>query len=105
MQPTKEQLNAEFQIVLAIADASRELKEVPAGHIYNSNELSFLKSNARLFAAAPELLAALQECADALADHIELESHRTGATPEVVCPCKTITLAKARAALAKAEGK
>jgi ArsR family metal-binding transcriptional regulator len=31
---TKEQVNAAMQIVLAIGDTIKELKEVPSGHLY-----------------------------------------------------------------------
>lgn len=33
---TKEQLNAGLQMVMAIAEAIRELKEVPEGHLYTN---------------------------------------------------------------------
>lgn len=34
MNATKEQISAAFQTIAAVAEAIRELKEVPSGHLY-----------------------------------------------------------------------
>lgn len=47
------------------------------------------------------LHAILAECVESLADHVELEARRTNLPAAVVCPCKTTTLAKARAILGR----
>lgn len=62
-------------------------------------------ANSRLITAAPDLLASLRLCVASLADHIVVDAECAGIAPNAVCPCETDTLPKARAAIAKAEGR
>jgi hypothetical protein len=61
-------------------------------------------ANCRLFAAAPDLLAACKSLADCLQDHINTEARRVHVDPKILCPCATIELPRALAAIAKALG-
>lgn len=62
-------------------------------------------ANARLIAAAPELLAALEETLRALEQHLDDDANAHGLkSRDNLCPCSTNEVVRARAAIAKAKG-
>jgi hypothetical protein len=60
------------------------------------------QANAKLIAAAPDLLTACKALVDCLAGHIQTEARRVHVAPEILCPCATVVLPRARAVITKA---
>jgi len=61
--------------------------------------------DSRLIAAAPDLLAALENALRALEAHINAVAKQNGVNSADLCPCMVVEIAQARSAIAKAEGR
>ncbi len=67
--------------------------------------MSIGEANARLIAAAPELLEALEETLRALEVHLDDDTNHCGLKHrDLLCPCNQNEVVRARATIAKAKG-